>query len=145
MGLGKLLKGVLGVATSILPGGGVIKGILGLAAEKIPGAKPILYAVFNEAEKMYQERADIRQAYLKAQEEQNKFLLAREGRYTELKTKIEGIARSLTRPVLTIGCVSNLIIMLWCKMEIAQVFGGICIMLVASWCGTKAIRDWKAK
>ena len=143
--IGKILKGVLGVATSILPGSGVVKGILGLAADKIPGAKPILEAVFNEAEKMYEERADIRQAYLKAQEEQNKFLLAREGKYTELKTKIEGIARSLTRPILTIGCVTNLIIMLWSKMEIAQVFGGICIMLVASWCGTKAIRDWKAR
>lgn len=143
--IGKILKGVLGVATSILPGGGVVKGILGLASKNIPGAEPILEAVFNEAEKMYQERSEIRQAYIKAQEEQNKFLLAREGRYTELKTKIEGIARSLTRPILTIGCVTNLIIMLWCKMEIAQVFGGICIMLVASWCGTKAIRDWRTK
>ena len=143
--IGKLLKGALGVATSILPGGGIVKGILGLAAEKIPGAKPILYAVFNEAEKMYQERSEIRQAYLKAQEEQNKFILASEGRYTDLKTKIEGIARSLTRPVLTIGCVSNLIIMLWCEMDIAQVFGAICLMLVGSWCGTKAIRDWRKK
>lgn len=143
--IGKILKGVLGVATSILPGGGIVKGILGLAADKIPGAKPILEAVFNEAEKMYEERGEIREAYLKAQEEQNKFILASEGRYTDLKTKIEGIARSLTRPVLTIGCVSNLIIMLWCKLEVAQVFGGICIMLVASWCGTKAIRDWKEK
>jgi len=143
--IGKLLKGALGIATTILPGGGIIKGLLGLAAEKIPGAKPILDAVFNEAEKMFQERSEIREAYLKAQEEQNKFLLAREGRYTDLKTRIEGIARSLTRPVLTIGCVTNLIIMLWCDIEIAQVFSAICIMLVASWCGTKAIRDWRTK
>lgn len=141
----KLLKGALGLATSIIPGGGVVKGILGLAAKKIPGAEPILNAVFNEAEKMYQERAEIREAYLKAQEEQNKFILAREGRYTDLKTKIEGIFRSLTRPVLTIGCVTNLILMLWQKIEISQIFGGICIMLVSSWCGTKFLRDWKEK
>lgn len=143
--VGKILKGVLGVATSIIPGGGVVKGILGLAAKKIPGAGPIINAVFNEAEKMYEERADIRQAYLKAQEEQNKFILAREGRYTDLKTKIEGIARSLTRPALTLGCVTNLIIMVWAKVEMNQAFLGICIMLVGSWCGTKAIRDWKNK
>jgi len=143
--IGKLLKGALGIATSVIPGGGVVKGLLGLAADKIPGAKPILQSVFNEAERMYQERADIREAYLKAQEEQNKFILAREGRYTDLKTKIEGIARSLTRPVLTIACVTNLIIMLWSKIEISQIFGGICIMLVSSWCGTKFIRDWKNK
>ena len=141
----KLLKGVLGVATSILPGGGVVKGILGLAAKKIPGAEPIINAVFNEAEKMYEERVDIRRAYLKAQEEQNKFILAREGRYTDLRTKIEGIARSLTRPILTLGCVTNLIIMVWNKVELNQAFLGICIMLVGSWCGTKAIRDWKKK
>ena len=143
--IGKILKGVLGVATSVIPGGGVVKGILGLAAKKIPGAEPILQAVFNEAEKMYEERADIRQAYLKAQEEQNKFILASEGRYTDLKTKIEGIARSLTRPILTIGCVTNLIIMIYQKVGINQAFLGICIMLVGSWCGTKAIRDWKNK
>ena len=143
MGIGKLLKGVLGVATSILPGGGIVKGILGLAAKNIPGAEPIINAVFNEAEKMYQERADIREAYLKGQEEQNKFILAREGRYADLRTRLEGIFRSLTRPVLTIGCVTNLILMLWQDKEISQVFGGICIMLVGSWCGTKFIRDWK--
>lgn len=143
--IGKLLKGVLGVATSILPGGGIVKGILGLAADKIPGAKPILEAVFNEAEKMYEERAEIRKAYLQAQEEQNKFILAKEGRYTELKTKIEGIVRSLTRPLLTIGCVTNLIIMIYQKIEINQAFLGICIVLVGSWCGTKYMRDRKEK
>ncbi len=145
MSLDKLLKGVLGVATSILPGGGIVKGILGLAAEKIPGAKPILQAVFNEAEKMYEERADIRAAYLKAQEEQNKFILASEGRYTDLRTKIEGIVRTFTRPILTVGCVTNLIIMIYQKVEINQAFLGICIVLVGSWCSTKVFRDIKNK
>ena len=143
--IGKILKGVLGAATSLLPGASVVKGMLSLAAKKIPGAEPILNAVFNEAEKMYEERADIRKAYLKAQEEQNKFILASEGRYTDLKTKIEGIARSLTRPVLTIGCVTNLIVMIYQKVAINQAFLGICIVLVGSWCSTKAIRDWKNK
>jgi len=141
----KILKGVLGIATSILPVPPVIKGLLGLAAKKIPGAEPILNAVFNEAEKMYEERADIRKAYLKAQEEQNRFILAREGRYTDLKTRIEGLVRSLTRPVLTIGCVTNLIIMIYQKVAINQAFLGICIVLVGSWCGTKVVRDWKNK
>lgn len=143
--IGKILKGTLGAAISLLPGASVVKGILGIAAKNIPGAEPVLNAVFNEAEKMYEERADIRQAYLKAQEEQNKFILAREGRYTDLKTKIEGLARSLTRPILTLGCITNLIIMLWKKVAIADVFGWICVMLVASWCGTKAFRDFKNK
>ena len=141
----KLIKGALGLATSIIPGGGIVKGILGLAAKNIPGAEPIIQAVFNEAEKIYEERADIRQAYLKVQEEQNKFILASEGRYTDLRTKIEGIARSLTRPVLTLGCVTNLIIMIYQKVEINQAFLGICIVLVGSWCGTKYMRDRKNK
>lgn len=140
--IGKILKGALGIVSNI-PGVGVVKGLLGLAAKKIPGAEPILNAVFNEAEKMYEERADIREAYLKAQEEQNKFILAREGKYTDLKTKIEGIVRSLTRPILTIGCVTNLIIMLYQKVEVDLIFGGICVTLVGSWVGTKYLRDKK--
>ena len=143
--IGKILKGALGVATSIIPGGGVVKGILGLASKNIPGAEPILNNIFNEAETMYQERADIREAYLKAQEEQNKFILAKEGRYADLKTKVEGIARSLTRPVLTIGCVTNLIIMIYREIEIDLVFSGICITLVGSWCGSKFMRDRRNK
>lgn len=143
--IGKILKGVLSVATSILPGGGVVKGILGLAAEKIPGAKPILEAVFNEAEKMYEERADIRKAYLKAQEEQNKFILASEGRYTDLKTKAEGLIRSFTRPSLTIFCVVNLVIMIYLEIPIPDVFTVITIALVGSWASTKFIRDRKEK
>lgn len=143
--IGKILKGALRVATSILPGGGVVKGILGLAAEKIPGAKPILEAVFNEAEKMYEERADIRQAYLKAQEEQNKFILASEGRYADLKTKAEGLIRSFTRPFLTIVCVLNLIVMIYLEISIPMVFSTITIAFVGSWASTKFIRDRKDK
>ena len=72
MGIGKLLKGVLGLATSIIPGGGVVKGLLGLAAKKIPGAESIINQVFSEAEALYKERADIREAYLVEMKEQNK-------------------------------------------------------------------------
>ncbi len=143
--IGKILKGVLGVATSIIPGGGVVKGILGLASKNIPGAEPILNSVFIEAEKMYEERAEIREAYSRAQEEQNKFILAKEGRYTDLRTKVEGLVVTFTRPVLTIGCVTNLIVMIWQKVEINYAFLGICIMLVSSWCGTKFMRDWRTK
>jgi len=143
--IGKLVKGIFGVATSILPFGSPVKALLSLASKKIPGADKVINDVFLEAEALYRERKDIRDAYLAEQKEQNKFLLESEGRYADLRTKAEGIVRTFTRPVLTIGCVTNLILMLWQKIEISQIFGGICIMLVSSWCGTKFIRDWKEK
>jgi len=141
----KLLKGIFGVATSIIPFGGGVKGLLSLASKKIPGADKVINDVFLEAEAMFRERKDIREAYLAEQKEQNKFLLESEGRYADLKTKAEGIVRTFTRPVLTIVCVTNLIIMIWQKVEIPQIFAGICFALVVSWCGTKALRDWREK
>jgi len=139
----KLVKGLFGAASSIIPFGGVVKGLLGLAAKKIPGADKVLNDIFIEAEAMYRERKDIRDAYLAEQKERNKFILESEGRYADLKTKAEGIVRTFTRPVLTIGCVTNLIIMIWQKVPIPQVFAGICTVLVISWCGTKGFRDWR--
>jgi hypothetical protein len=141
----KLVKGIFGAATSIIPFGGVVKGLLGLAAKKIPGADKVLNDVFVEAEAMYRERKDIRDAYLTEQKERNKFILESEGRYADLKTKAEGIIRTFTRPVLTIGCVTNLIIMLWNEIEIHPGFIAICVLLVTSWCGTKGFRDWRKR
>jgi len=140
-----IVKGIFGAATSIIPFGGVVKGLLGLAAKKIPGADKIINDVFVEAEAMYRERKDIREAYLAEQKERNKFILESEGRYADLKTKAEGLIRTFTRPVLTIGCVTNLIVMIWKGVEISQVFAGICVILVTSWCGTKGLRDWGNK
>ena len=74
MGLGKLLKGVVSVATSIIPFGGGVKTLLKLGAKAIPGADKVLEQIFNETEALYRERADIRKAYLEEVKEQNKFL-----------------------------------------------------------------------
>lgn len=143
--IGKIAKGIFGVATSIIPGGGVVKGLLGLAAQKIPGADKILDQVFNEAEALYKERKDIRDAFLAEQKEQNRFILESEGKYADLRTKIEAILRSMTRPFLTVLCVVNLIIMIYLKIPIPEFFIIITGGLVGSWIGTKAIRDWRTK
>ena len=145
MGLGKLLKGVVGVATSIIPMGGAIKTLLKLGAKQIPGGEKFLEQVFNETEALYRERADIRQAYLEEIKEQNKFYIESEGRYSELKTKTEGIIRSMQRPFLTIFCVINLIIMIYLKIEIPSIFGIITTGLVGSLATTKALRDYKGR
>ena len=141
----KLLKGALGLATSIIPGGGVVKGLLGLAAKKIPGAEKIIGEVFSEAELMYRERKDIRDAYLAEMKEQNEFYIESEGRYGELRTKAEGIIRTMTRPFLTVLCVVNLIIFIYQKIPFPDIFGLITAGLVGSWATTKALRDYKGK
>ena len=141
----KLLKGALGLATSIIPGGGVVKGLLGLAAKKIPGAEKIIGQVFSEAELMYRERKDIRDAYLAEMKEQNKFYIESEGRYGELRTKAEGIIRSMQRPFLTVFCVVNLVIMIYLKLPFPDIFGIITAGLVTSLATTKALRDYKGK
>ncbi len=141
----KLLKGALGLATSIIPGGGIVKGILGLAAKKIPGAEKILGEVFSEAEAMYRERKDIRDAYLTEMKEQNRFTLESEGRYGELRTKAENIIRSMQRPFLTVLCVVNLIIFIYKDIDFPDIYGIITAGLVASLASTKALRDYKRK
>ena len=145
MGIGKVLKGALGLATSVLPFGGPLKGLLGFVAKKIPGGENIINQVFSEAEELYKERADIREAYLMEMKEQNKFYLESEGRYGELRTKGESIIRSMQRPFLTVLCVVNLIIMIYLKTKIPQIYGIITAGLVASLASTKALRDYKAK
>ena len=145
MGLGKLLKGVVGIATSIIPFGGGVKTLLKLGAKAIPGADKVLEQIFNETEALYQERADIRQAYLAEMKEQNRFYLESEGKYGELRTKVERIIRSMQRPFLTVLCVVNLIIMIYLETDIPNIYGIITAGLVASLAGTKALRDYKAK
>lgn len=141
----KLIKGALGLATSIIPGGGVVKGLLGLVAKKIPGAEKILNQVFNEAEALYRERKDIRDAYLAEIKEQNRFYLESEGRYGELRTKAENIIRSMQRPFLTVFCVVNLVIMIYLKIPFPNIFGIITAGLVTSLASTKALRDYKGR
>lgn len=143
--LGKLLKGVVGIATSIIPFGGGVKTLLKLGAKAIPGADKVLEQIFNETEALYQERADIRQAYLEEVKEQNKFYIESEGRYGELRTKAEGIIRSMQRPFLTVFCVVNLVIMIYIKLPFPDIFGIITAGLVTSLATTKALRDYKGK
>ena len=145
MGLGKLLKGIVGIATSALPFGGPVKTLLKLGAKAIPGADKVLEQIFNETEALYRERADIRKAYLEEVKEQNKFYIESEGRYGELRTKAERIIRSMQRPFLTVFCVVNLVIMIYLKIPIPQIFGVITTGLVASLATTKGLRDYKAK
>lgn len=145
MGIGKILKGALGLATSVLPFGGPVKGLLSLVAKKIPGAESVINQVFSEAEALYRERADIREAYLTEMKEQNKFHLESEGKYGELRTKGERIIRSMQRPFLTVLCVINLIIMIYLGTKIPNIYGIITAGLVASLASTKALRDYKAK
>lgn len=143
--LGKILKGVVGVATSIIPFGGGVKTLLKLGAKAIPGADKVLEDVFNETEAIYRNNQNVREAYLAEIKEQNKFYIESEGRYSELRTKGENIVRSMQRPFLTIFCVVNLIIMIYLEIEIPQIYGIITAGLVASLASTKALRDYKGK
>ncbi|MBA7497108.1 hypothetical protein ES702_07717 [subsurface metagenome] len=145
MGLGKIFKSVVGIASSIIPGGSIVKSLLKLGAKKIPGGEKFLEDVFNESEALYRERADIRDAYLAEMKEQNKFYIESEGRYAELKTKAEGIIRTMTRPFLTIFCVINMVIMIYMNLTFPYIFGIITAGLVASWASTKALRDYKGR
>ena len=145
MGLGKILKGVVGVATSIIPFGGGVKTLLKLGAKAIPGGEKFLEQVFNETEALYRERADIREAYLEELKEQNRFMLESEGRYAELRTKAENIIRTMQRPFLTVFCVVNLVIMIYLKIPFPDIFGIITAGLVASLASTKALRDYKGR
>ena len=143
--IGKILKGALGLATSVIPGGGLVKGLLGIAAKNIPGAEKILGDVFMEAEAMYRERKDVRDAYLAEMKEQNRFSLESEGRYGELRTKVENIVRSMQRPFLTVLCVVNLIIFIYKDISFPDIYGIITAGLVASLASTKALRDYKKR
>ena len=145
MSILKILKGGLNLVSSVIPGGGLVKGLLKLGASKISGGEKFLDDVFSEAEAVYTERAEIREAYLAELKEQNKFYIESEGRYSELKTKFENIIRSMQRPFLTVLCVVNLIIMIYLKIEIPSIFGIITTGLVASLAGTKALRDYKGR
>ncbi len=77
--------------------------------------------------------------------EQNKYYLESEGRYSELRTKAEGIVRTMTRPFLTIFFSINFVIMIYIKKPIPDMFGIITLTLIGSWASSKALRDWKNK
>lgn len=143
--LGKLLKGAVGIVSSIIPGGGIVKTLLKVGAKNIPGADKVLEQIFNETEALYRERADIREAYLEEMKEQNKFYIESEGRYSELRTKAEGIIRTMTRPFLTVFFSVNFVIMIYTKVSIPDMMGIATLTLIGSWASTKALRDYKAR
>lgn len=122
----KLLKGGLEIVSTILPGGGLIKGVLNLAAKKIPGAEKVLEQVFTEAESLYRDKAEIREAYLQEQESEREYLLESEGKYSEL-SKTEKVWRSLMRPILTCSVVGSFILILWIGV-FQNIFGSVSII-----------------
>lgn len=77
----------------------------------------------------------------KDQDIQN-FIYTFEGTYQDLKTKSEGIVRTMTRPFLTIFFSVNVVIMIYLKFEIQEIMFWATITLIGSWCGSKGIRDW---
>jgi len=66
-----------------------------------------------------------------------------EGKYSELQSGFERIIRSMIRPFLTIGFSVIVVIMALKEIPIPQYIGWPFVVLVSSWCGTKAFRDWK--
>ena len=71
------------------------------------------------------------------------FIVSFEGKYSELKTKFEGVVRTMLRPFLTIVFVANFFVLVYLKFEIHWVIPTAMLTLIGSWGGTKLIRDAK--
>lgn len=71
-----------------------------------------------------------------------RFMLTFEGQYADLKTKAEGIVRTMLRPFLTVWFSVNVVIMIYLKIEIQEIMFWATITLIGSLAGTKGIRDW---
>ena len=125
MGL-PILKIIGGIAKKVLFKSGKQAGADESTIDKIAGTVEEVIEHDDEVQEMVQE-----------------FLLSFEGKYSELKTKFEGIVRTMLRPILTLGVVTNIIILIWKGFDIPQILGWMGVILVSSWCGTKAFRDWK--
>ena len=121
--IGKILKGVIGL-------------VVGKTAKKAGMDKGTSKSFIDIADDLIDNDQEIASAI-------QDFIVSFEGKYSELKTKAEGIVRTFTRPLLTIGVVTNIIIMVWKEIAIPQILGWMGVILVSSWCGTKAFRDWK--
>jgi len=115
---------------------GVVKLVVGKSAKKAGVDEDKTKGIIDIADQLIDDDQEIQEAV-------QEFIVSLEGKYSELKTKIEGIVRSMTRPFLTIMFSVNLIVMVWLDKPINQYIGYCAVSLVISWCGTKAFRDWK--
>ncbi len=114
----------------------IVKKVIGKSAKKAGMDEGRSKTILDLADDLIDNDEEI-------QNQVQEFLTNFEGKYTNLKTKAEGIVRTMTRPILTFMFSINLIIMVWLDKGINQYIGYCTIILVASWCGTKAFRDWK--
>lgn len=121
--IGKLLKGL-------------IKKIIGKSTKKAgvdPGTGKTIIDVAGD---LLNKDPDI-------QREIRQFILTFEGQYADLKTKAEGIVRTMLRPFLTVFFSVNVVVMIYLKMEIKEIMFWATITLIGSWCGTKGARDFQ--
>jgi len=114
----------------------IVKKVIGKSAKKAGVDEGRSKTILDLADDLIDNDEEI-------QNQIQEFLINFEGKYTNLKTKAEGIVRTMTRPILTFMFSINLIIMVWLEKGINQYIGYCSVILVASWCGTKAFRDWK--
>lgn len=121
--IGKLLKGL-------------VKSIIGKSTKKAGIDAGTGKNIIDFADDIINKDKDV-------QREIRQFLLIFEGQYTDLKTKAEGIVRTMLRPFLTVFFSVNVVVMLYLKMEIQEIMFWSTITLIGSWCGTKGARDFQ--
>lgn len=112
---------------------GAVKLVIGKSAKKAGeegvGILDVIEDVLNKDEEV--------------QEALQNFIISFEGKYSELKTKFEGVVRTMLRPFLTVFFVINFFVLVYLKYEIHWVIPTAMLSLIASWGGTKLIRDAK--
>ena len=112
---------------------GAVKLVIGKSAkkagEKGVGILDVVEDVLNKDEEV--------------QEALQNFIISFEGKYSELKTKFEGIVRTMLRPFLAVFFVVNFFVLVYMKYEIHWVIPTAMLALIGSWGGTKLIRDAK--
>lgn len=112
---------------------GAVKLVIGKSAKKAGeegvGILDVVEDVLNKDEEV--------------QEALQNFIISFEGKYSELKTKFEGVVRTMLRPFLTVFFVVNFFVLVYLKYEIHWVIPTAMLSLIASWGGTKLIRDAK--
>lgn len=115
---------------------GALKLVLGKSMKKAGVKNKTATSVLDIADDLIVNDQEVQDAI-------RNYIVSIEGKYSELKTKFEGVVKTLTRPILTFMFSINLIIMVWLDKPINQYVGYCTVILVCSWCGTKAFRDWK--
>lgn len=116
---------------------GIVKLVVGKSAAKAgldPGRSK---TIIDIADDVINKDDDI-------QREIRDFILAFEGQYSELKTKAEGIIRTMLRPFLTLFFCVNAVIMIYVGVKpLPDLMFWATITLIGSWTWTKGTRDFK--